>query len=71
MEKKEIKISERTQKMLNNLSEIRELFNEEYKNTPHYEDAETIEIDFTAHLADLCDDITALMGYNTRMNLNL
>lgn len=57
--------------MLNNLNEIRELFNEEYVNTPHYEDAETIEIDFTAHLADLCDDITALMGYNVRMDLNL
>lgn len=69
MEKKEIKISERTKKMLNNLNEIRELFNEEYVNTPHYEDAETIEIDFTAHLADLCDDITALMGYNIRMTV--
>lgn len=69
MEKKEIKISERTKKMLNNLNEIRELFNEEYVNTPHYEDAGTIEIDFTAHLADLCDDITALMGYNVRMTV--
>lgn len=71
MEKQNIKISERTVKMLNLVKELQKEFNAEFQDTPENEFASDTEISFICHLADLCDDITALMGYNVRMDLNL
>ena len=71
MKRQEIKISERTIKMLNLLRELQSEFNAEFQNTPENEFASDTETSFTCHLADLTDDVTALAGYNIRMSLNL
>lgn len=69
MKRQEIKISERTIKMLNLLRELQSEFSAEFRDTPENEFAADTETNFTCHLADLCDDITALMGYNIRMTV--
>ena len=68
---KNFNVNDRTQKMLNLLIELKEEFTAEYESTPENEFAQDIETGFACHLSELCDDITALMGYNVRMNLNL
>ena len=69
MKRQEINISERTIKMLNLLRELQSEFRAEFRNTPENEFATDTEVSFTCHLADLCDDITALMGYNIRLTV--
>ena len=69
MEKQNIKISERTVKMLNLVKELEKEFNAEFQDTPENEFASDTEISFICHLADLCDDITTLMGYNIRLSV--
>lgn len=69
MEKQNIKISERTVKMLNLVKELQKEFNAEFQDTPENEFASDTEISFICHLTELCDDITALMGYNIRLSV--
>lgn len=71
MENNKIEIKSGIQELLIKLTEVRDIFNREFKATPENEFIQQTEVNFAAHLADLTDDVTALAGYNIRMNLNL
>lgn len=71
MEKKNIEINKGISELLLKLTEVRDIFNREFINTPENEFIQQIDNKFVEHLADLTDDVTALAGYNIRLNLNL
>lgn len=71
MEKKNIEINKGISELLFKLTEVRDIFNREFINTPENEFIQQIDNNFVEHLADLTDDVTALAGYNIRLNLNL
>lgn len=71
MEKNKIEINSGIQELLIKLTEVRDMFNHEFNNTPDNELADYIEQDFTDHLASLTEDVTNLAGYNIRLSLNL
>lgn len=66
-----IEIKSGIQELLMKLTEVRDIFDREFKTTPENEFIQQIEVNFADHLADLTDDVTALAGYNIRMSLNL
>lgn len=70
MEKK-IEVKPGIQELLIKLTEINKMFAREYNATPENEFITRIDESFTEHLADLTDDVTALAGYNIRMDLKL
>lgn len=70
MEKK-IEIKPGIQELLIKLTEINKMFAREYNATPENEFITHVDESFTEHLADLTDDVTALAGYNIRMDLKL
>ena len=53
MEKQNIKISERTVKMLNLVKELQKEFNAEFQDTPENEFASDTEVSFIYHLTEL------------------
>lgn len=55
--------------MLNLVKELQKEFNAEFQDTPENEFASDTEVSFICHLTELCDDITALMGYNIRLSV--
>ena len=55
--------------MLNLVKELQKEFNAEFQDTPENEFASDTEVSFIYHLTELCDDITALMGYNIRLSV--
>lgn len=66
-----IEIKSGIQELLIKLTEVRDMFDREFKATPENEFITHVDESFADHLACLTDDVTTLAGYNIRLSLNL
>jgi len=64
-----IELSDNTREMLEMVKKLNKVFNMEMEATREAQEVRDVDIDFSLHLSQVCEDVMKLQSYNMMMKV--